>query len=277
VADSKEDRMLRHIAWTAVLTLSLGLAACARKAADAPAAAAGGTAAPVAGQANREGTFLAYEHTVALRLAADRIAPRVASVREACMTERFGGCVVLGEEQSAGEFPHGQLQLRAAPAAIGKLVDLAADGAEIAQRSTTAEDLAQAVRDNGLRQRRLRLQYERLSELAGKREAKLEELLTLNERLAGLEAELQQAEQEAAQQQRRLDTNLLTLRFDAIGVTAESSATGRALRSLGGIWDNSVAVLVQVVGALLPFLAFGVIVWLVVRGVLRVLRRRSTS
>ncbi|MGH8029141.1 MAG: DUF4349 domain-containing protein [Arenimonas sp.] len=258
-------RRLHCRALALALSLVLLVGACARNAdqsaADAPAAAAqDGT-----GQANRPGSFLAYEHEVELRMRADALAPRVAAVRKACMDERFGACVVLAEEQGAGESPHGRLQVRAVPAAVDGLVTLAAEGAEIAQRSTRAEDLGDAIRDNSLRQRRLKLQHEKLSELAEHRDAKLEELVALTERLAGLEAELQQAEQEAATQQRRVNTNLLTLNFVSEGVTVTDSATRRALRGLGGIWDNSLATLVTIVGALLPFVLFALLVWALLR------------
>jgi hypothetical protein len=261
---------MKHRLLGAALALSLALGACAKNA-DQAADAASAPGADVAGQANRAGSFLAYEHDVTVRLAAAQIAPRVSAVRSACMDARFGECVVLGESQGAGESPYGELRVRAAPAAIGKLVEVAAEGGEVAQRSTTAEDLAEAVRDNGLRRKRLELQHARLVEFAERPGAKLEELLSVNERLATLEAELQQAEQEAAQQQRRIATNLLTLHFNTDGVTVEDSATRQAFRGLGGIWDQSFAVLVTLVGALTPFALFAALVWISIR----VVRRRK--
>jgi hypothetical protein len=271
--------MKRSALWAA-LALSLALGACAKsadEAAPAPEAAAeraradGTAAGAVAGQANRPGSFLAYEHDVTVRMPAPRIAPRVSAVRAACMEETFGECVVLGENQAAGESPFGELRVRAAPAAIGRLVDIAAEGGEIAQRSTTAEDLADAVRDNGLRRRRLELQHQRLLAYAERPGAGLDELMSVNERLATLEAELQQAEQEAAQQQRRMATNLLTLRFNTDGVTVQDSRTRQALRGLGGIWDGSLAVMVTVAGALLPFALLALVVYAMVR----MLRRKK--
>jgi hypothetical protein len=258
---------MRHLFPLSISLLVLfALGACAKRGEEAAALAgappgASGNADRVAGQSNRPGSFLAYEHEVTIRMAGSRIATRVATVRAACMDERFGACTVLAEEQGAGEAPHGRLQLRAAPVAVDKLVALAAGGAEIAQRSTHAEDLADAVRDNGLRQRRLELQHAKLVELAERRDAKLEDLLSINQQLSELEAELQQAGQEAAQQRRRIDTNLLTLDFQSLGVTAETSETRRAFRGLGRVWDNSMAVLVTLVGALLPFAALAGLIW----------------
>src|SRR5688572_10205897 len=102
------------------LAATLFVGACAKQAGQAADAAdaemaveKSAAAGQVAGQRNRTDTFLAYEHQVHLRLPGAQVAPRVAAVRDACMTERFGACVVLGEEQGAGEFPQGHLKLRA--------------------------------------------------------------------------------------------------------------------------------------------------------------------
>ncbi|MCX7032982.1 MAG: DUF4349 domain-containing protein [Arenimonas sp.] len=238
-------------------------------------AAAEAAPAGLTGQANAPGNFLAYSHEATVRLEAAAIAERVAAVRTACMEGRHGTCTVLGEEQSSGQWPGGKLQLRAEPKAIEPLVAMAAQGGELSQRATEAEDLADAVRDNGLRQQRLRIQHERLSEFLARRDIKAEDLIALSNQLAQIETELQASEQEAAQQQRRLSTNLLTLRFESSQVTAESSELGEALRDSLSVLDASVAVLVTVVVATLPFLLVLLAVGWAVRALLR--RRRPAA
>ncbi|GAB2494819.1 DUF4349 domain-containing protein [Arenimonas alkanexedens] len=228
------------------------------------------------GQANAPGNFLAYAHEASVRMSAGDIAGRVAEVRTACMAARYGTCTVLGEQQSSGQWPGGLLQMRAEPKAVEPLVAMAAEGGELAQRSTQAEDLADAVRDNGLRQQRLRIQHERLSEFLSRRDIKAEDLIALSNQLAQIEAELQASEQEAAQQQRRLRTNLLTLRFESSQVTAASSDVGEALRSSLSVLDASVAVLVTVVVAVLPFAVLLLVMGWAVRALLR-RRRRSVG
>jgi hypothetical protein len=106
-----------------------------------------------------------------------------------------------------------------------------------------------------------------------RREVKVDDLMTLTQQLANLESEIQSAEQEAAQQQRRVQTNLLTIHFDSIGVTAESSRIRRAIHEFGGTWDTSIAALITAVGALLPFAVFGCLAYLAVRLVRR--RRKA--
>jgi hypothetical protein len=246
------------------------IAACAKNEGAAPAAAeAGAPDAGVAGTRNQNGSQLAYEHDVRVRLEAARIAKNLGATRDACMSEKFGECSLLSEDLGAGEQPTGELKMRAVPDAVAKLVGLASEGGSIAQRSTRAEDLAEAVRDNGLRRKRLELQHGKLAEILERRDLKAEDLFTITERMAQLEAELGAAEQEAAQQQRRIATNLLTIHFETTDITVESSRIGQALRVMTSTWDGSVASLITIVGALLPFALLALLGAAIWRGVTR--------
>lgn len=256
--------------------LLVAVVGCAKSTSDASSGASAEAApAGLVGQANAPGSFLAYSHEATVRLEASTIAARVAAVRTACMEGRHGACTVLGEEQSSGQWPGGQLQLRAEPKAIEPLVAMAAEGGELSQRATQAEDLADAVRDNGLRQQRLRTQHARLGEFLGRKDIKAEDLIALSNQMAQIETELQASEQEAAQQERRLRTNLLTLRFESSQVTAESSRVGEALRESLSVLDTSVAVLLTVVVATLPFALLGLAVAWIIRALLRRRRRKA--
>lgn len=273
IGQFKGDGIRRTLALMALsLTLAVLAAACSKEAADA--GSSGSDAAAVPGGVNRRGSLLAYEHEVSIRLPASKIAGSLAAAREACMSERFGICSVLTEELGAGESPSGSLKVRADPKVVPPLVKLAAEGGEIAQRSTRAEDLADAVRDNGLRQKRLQMQHQKLTEILARPDIKVEEMIPLTERLSELETGLQEAEQEEAQQRRRIETNLLTLNFHSTGITAESSEIRQSIRGLGKVWDSSTAALITLVGALLPFAAFLGLIWLTARAVRR--RNRTT-
>jgi len=286
------------LATAIALTLALAGTACSRKndaspaayreqeaaAADAvaskaaaPAAAAlargdgsGASAEEMKGVANHNGSQLAYAHDVRVRLAADHLAGNLGKVRDACNSQAFGACDVLGEQLSAGDIPSGELQMRAAPEAVAGLVKMAADGGSIAQRNTQAEDLAMAVRDNGLLRKRLELQHAKLTEILAAGHGNMDQLMEMTERLAEIEAQLGAADQEAAQQQRRIATNLLSLHFEAENIsvaTVASSKVSEAFRGLASTWDQILAMLVNVLlGVLLPFaVVFGFLGWIGVK------------
>jgi len=95
----------------------------------------------------------------------------------------------------------------------------------------------------------------------------MDQLVALTERLAMLEAELNAADQESAQQQRRINTNLLSLHFEAENVSVASETTtriGDAFRGLTSTWDGIFAWMVSVfLGGLLPFaVVFAPVCWL---------------
>jgi hypothetical protein len=295
----------RHHALTAAIAVALALAgaACSQSgsstsvakaeyaATDAVAAAAesapaatlarapdGGGVEVVKGLANHNGSQLAYAHDIRVRLAADKLAASLGKARDACTAQAFGPCDVLNENLQAGDYPSGDLQMRAAPSAIAGLVKAASEGGTIAQRSTSAEDLAAAVRDNGLRRKRLELQHAKLTEILERGHGDMDQLVGITERLAALEAELGAAEQESAQQQRRIATNLLSLHFEAENVsvaTVASSRIGDAFRGLTSTWDTIIAWMVSVIlGAVLPFaVVLGAAGWLA----LKLLRRRQPT
>jgi hypothetical protein len=294
----------RHsLAAAIALALALAGAACSKSGDTSPAmkevAAAAADASPelagqaafasrnaggveeVKGMANHNGSQLAYAHEVRVRLAADKLAASLGKARDACVAQAFGPCDVLNENLQAGDYPSGDLQVRAAPEAVAGLVKTASEGGTIAQRSTSAEDLAAAVRDNGLRRKRLELQHAKLTEILERGHGDMDQLVAITERLAALEAELGAAEQEAAQQQRRIATNLLSLHFEAENVsvaTVASSRIGAAFRGLTDTWDTIIAWMVSVfLGALLPFaVVFGIVGWLALK-LFRARRRRQPA
>lgn len=105
--------------------------------------------APMEGRPNDgEQAMLAYEHEVEIRLDADKIASKVKSAKQACETGKFGAYLVLGVSQSGGRYPQASLRVRAEPKAVEPLIAAAGAGGDIGDRSTRAEDLAVAVRDN---------------------------------------------------------------------------------------------------------------------------------
>jgi hypothetical protein len=260
------------LVWVAVLGL-IATGGCSKQEQAASAPSYDGYSllpeARLVGGENKNGSQLAYEHDVHIRVGAKQIADGVTRVREACSSQRLGQCNVLQEKLEAGESPSGSLQLRVEPKAVGPMVQLAAKGGDIVQRSTTAEDLADAVRDNGLRGARLKLQHAKLSELVARSDLKAEDLIKLTDRLSEIESQVQATEQEAAQQQRRINTNLLTLHFNSTDITAESSEVTQSIRGFGRLLDRSTATLISIIGASLPGLLLLALVWWIVRRVRR--------
>ncbi|UHQ24511.1 DUF4349 domain-containing protein [Lysobacter sp. 5GHs7-4] len=269
---------MRSVWTTAVLALSLAtLVACSNSkqaemaSAAAPADSASAAPGRAGGAAESLGVKLAYEHEVDLKVEAADIPKRLRAAQDACNGGKFGPCAVLGLQQQGGDVPSASLQVRVVPAGVDPLIALAGKGDEIASRNTHAEDLAVVMRDNTLLQDRLRKEHARLLEFQGRSDLKIQDMMVLSNQIAQIEAQLQGAQQEGAQQQRRVDTQLLTLRFNAPQSQANRSEIGQALGDFGAIVTGVVAWMIRAFAVLLPLgvVVLGV-VWLV-----RLLRRRG--
>jgi len=240
------------------LGVLMALAGCAKHemAADAGAAPAEALQSP-------EGAFLAYEHTVQLRLPGKDIAPRVKAVTEACQSAKFGDCAVLNVSQQAGDTPSGSVQVRIAPKGVEPLIALASDKGELTTRNTQAEDLAQQVAETQLTQARLKNEHERLVEYQQRRDLAVADLLTISQRLSEIEAGLEQANRASAQQHRRIDTQLVTINLESTSSQRNRSEIGRALGDFGEIFTTSLAYVIRFIAGVLPVAIIGgFVLWL---------------
>jgi hypothetical protein len=254
--------------WVVLLALAFGaLPACAKKAAAPPPPSAA-----VAGEQSKAESFLAYEHEIRVDLADNSIGMHVDAVREACIVERFGACSLLSVQQSSGNYPRGEIVVRIVPSGVEPLVKLAAEGGKIGNRSTRAEDLADAVADNAHRRELLTNQRERLQGFQARKDLAVADMLALSRELAELEVQLDAAAKESAQQRRRIETNRLTIGFTVPNAETDTSRIGSALKNLWNSFDEGVADALEYLGYGLPFLALGLPLLLL----LRWLWRRAT-
>lgn len=189
------------------------------------------------GETAQQGAFLAYEHSVGIRLPVEQVEPRLAAVRDACSSQRFGQCDLLAIEQSQGAYQAASITVRIAPAGVEPLVGFAGEGGELQSRHTRAEDLAQAVSDTEQQRQRLQRQQQTLLQYQARGDLSVSDMLALARELAEVEVQLAGAAQQSAQQQRRLTTNLLTLSF-----STEGEPIGRLARigeAASGMLDNA--------------------------------------
>lgn len=252
----------RHGA-AALLCAALLVAGCSKK------EAAGVLAAPTGGAAP-QGAFLAYEHDVRIDLDAGELAQRLAQSQAACQKATFGECEVLEVGQDGGDWPSARLVVRIVPAGVEPMIAAASRGGAIGSRSTHAEDLARAVQDNGELQERLRREQARLLEFQQRRDLAVADMIALSRQLAEVEAQLQAASQESAQQQRRIQTQKLTLRFQPPGGQSGRGEIAQAVRDFFATLAIGTAWTIRAVAFLIPV----ALVLCVVVALWRRLRRR---
>ena len=211
-----------------LLLIAVLLSACAESTSLRPAT----PGAAVSGEVSKPGAMLAYAHEVGFEVAPDSMAARIAAVQSACNEERFGTCSVLGIEQNTGDYARASIRLRVVPAGVEPLIALAADGSELAERKTSAEDLADAVADVAAQRDLLQRERQTLQGYVERKDLSVSDLITLSQRLAAVESSLHQLAQEAANQRRRLESNHLR-----IELRSNVPYDDRSNYSFADLWD----------------------------------------
>jgi predicted nucleic acid-binding Zn-ribbon protein len=105
------------------------------------------------------------------------------------------------------------LTVRIVPSGVEALSGLASQNGKLAWRETRAEDLADAVNNNAQKLKQLEAYSTRIEQLAQRKDLATNDLIALSHERAQIQVERENLQNVAAQQQRRLDTNLLQLDF----------------------------------------------------------------
>ncbi|MDR2189315.1 MAG: DUF4349 domain-containing protein [Azonexus sp.] len=219
------------------------------------------------------GAYLAYEHQVHITLDAAAIPARLQAAQQDCLSETHGACQILETSQQGGDYPWARLVVRLAPAGIEPMIAAASKDGEIGSRNTHAEDLAQVVRDNKVLRERLRRERERLLEFQQRRDLSVADMIALSQQLAQVDAQAQVAEQEAAQHQRRIETQKLTLDFRPPGRQKGDGEIRQALRDFRATLALGTAWTIRAVAFMIPLLAVIGALWWAIRR----LRRRKAA
>jgi len=225
--DRKHERALRkprHQGRMSVFPLlllvtSLGVASCGRR---EPATTALSTAMPrpmLAGkvaQAARpleSGITLSREHHVVVEVREGDLEAHFRRVAGRCSTDPPDHCTILQSDLSTGDSPAGQMRLRIDPPAVEDLISFASADGKLVHRSTTIEDLAEAIQDTQTRLEMLTNYRKQLLELQAKAGTNIDAAIKIASELSTVQSNLESAAGEAAYQSKRTATDIVALEF----------------------------------------------------------------
>jgi hypothetical protein len=209
----------------------------------------------IEGQMGKEGSFLAYEHTVVLSVGPEEVSRRMVSVREACTGQRFGSCSVLTFEEASGAYPSGTIVARLVPEAVKPLIAFGSEGATTSSSSTRAEDVSGAVGDVEREREQLRAQSELLRELQSRSDLTASDLISLSSELAKINVRQAELEGTAATLSHRIETNLLTIRYSSVAEVSAWKRITSAVTESGESFGDGVVEAVGLIAFGIPFLA----------------------
>jgi hypothetical protein len=226
----------------------------------------GGSPTPGVRQDSGNKLKLAYSHQLVIDTAPQSVEPRFERARDRCLAA--DSCVLLDATISTSDFgrsarPHASLTVRlphdaVAPFEAALLEPLAGQGASDASlrsRTTSAEDLTAAITDMDRQLRQLTDYRDRLTELAKRADAKIEDLVKVESELSRVQSEIEAL----SGQQRKLDERVATEKM-TVDLTT-SPGDGGIGRPIAEVWREGGAVLGENAASALRF-AIGAIPWL---------------
>ena len=224
-------------------------------------------------QDKAQGEMLAYEHSIAVDVAEDKLDAAFESVRQACAADRANNCTLLWSEASHGDWARANFRIRVEPDGVEPLVSLASGAGEVIRRSTHIEDLAKTITDLDKRVSILTTTRDRLIELEQRGMDDVESLITLTTELTRIQSELEEIAGQRAYQQQRVDTQILNIEFVVERQVSFWRPITRALSSFGQTLSRGIGDAISAIAYLLPWavLLFVVVyllrlLWRFVRG-----------
>ncbi len=214
--------------------------------------------------------YIAYSHSIGMRLPVKSIEPTMLGHVAACNAAGPTVCVVTNSSLNAysEDQASAQLYLRATPAWIDTFlggVEAEAEAAkgEITSRQTTAEDLTVTIIDTDARLKAQTVLQARIEELLEDRPGNLGELLETQRELARVNGEIDSLTSSLAALRQRVDMSQLSVSYE----TKVNPVSGGTLSPLSDAFGNFFYNLSGAVAAVITAFAVG-LPWLLLIGAL---------
>lgn len=241
-----------HRTFFSSVTLALMLAALAAcsKVQQAPMREQAPVAQRDRAHANRQ---LAYEHSVDIDTAPDKVAALYADGLRACR-EAAAACTLLESRIDSEPDAAASLKFRAAPDVIPKLVAAMGHQAELARQSTRVEDLSGPIADTVRELAMLDDYRSRLEALRSRAGNDIDALIKVNRELAEIQSRYETADGKRALLAQRVETEILNVSIRSDRQRPFWAPIRRSLEQFGSNLSQGISFAVAGVAYLVPWL-----------------------
>lgn len=212
------------------------------------------SAVPLAAQDAAASRHLAYEHSLSLDVADDRIVPVFNDAQAKCR-EMGEGCEILESRLESGRSPSASLKFRVIPTGIPKLIAALGQQGEIAAQATQAEDLAAPIADTARKQAMLEAYRGKLEALQAKAGGDVDALIKLNRELAQVQSNLETIAGERAQLAKRVEREILTIAIASHQNRSFWRPIAAAISDFGSSLSQGISTAITALAWLLPWAA----------------------
>ncbi len=257
----------------AAMLCLMALAACSQPHSNSGGAKMMDMAAPPETRAAKPSSFLAYEHSIDIDAQEKQVPQLFASAQQMCAAATADACVVLESRISSGEGAHATLKFRAKAAGISKLIEGLSKQAEVANRSSVAEDLAAPIGDANKKLQMLKDYRTKLEALQGRATADVESLIKLTRELAQVQSEIESLSGSQAKMMERVETEILTVNIKSERNKSFWHPITSAATDFGSNLSSGVASTIVAVAFMLPWAVLLFILGFGLRKLWRLLRK----
>lgn len=211
-----------------------------------------------AGSGEESGRYMAYEHSMEMDAAEDKVATLYEAALAACKAgakevTANEGCVLLESQISTGRYPHASLKLRSTSAGIAKVVEVLQGEGKITSQSTTAEDLSGPIRDSAKELEMLQDYRARLENLRTRPSNDMEALITLNKELSQVQKDIESISGTKANLTQRVETEILNIRIGSNREASFWTPISQSLSEFGGNLSSGISSVITTIAILAPW------------------------
>ncbi len=197
---------------------------------------------------------LSRAHAVVIDVPETELESKFRRVVDRCAGDSAHHCAILQSDLTTGQFPSGLIKLRIDPGAVEDLVSFASSLGKLEHRSTKVEELADAVQDTQSRIEMLTNYRKQLLALQAKAATNVEAAIKIASELSTVQGDLERATGEAANQTKRVTTDIVTISFAVAEQRAFWRPVHEAVRDFLGNLSNGISQAITAIAYIVPWL-----------------------
>ena len=229
---------------------------------------------PMAEQKERNSN-LAYEHHYGVELGDGvGVRARYQATLLHCNEHPGQRCTILSSSISSTS---ATIRVRIKGEGVAALVAAAAESGTIVSERISAEDLTKSVADNAKRVEILEAYQARLLQLEARTDQGIESLIKVAAELSQVQSDIELGRASAAHFEKRIALDLVTIDFSTDTEESSWSILGEAFGEFGTNLSQGTASAVTGVAFLLPWLIVLIVLFLALRWLWQIARRRGSS
>ena len=197
---------------------------------------------------------LSRTHAIAIKVSESDLAARFRSVSDRCVADAEHHCTILQSELSSSDRPSGLIKLRIDPAAVEEFFSFVISQGRLESRSTSVEDLAEAMQDTQTHISMLMNYRKQLLALQAKAATNIDAAVKIASELSTVQSDLERSTGEAAFQTKRTTTDIVTIEFVVAAQTAFWRPIGEATAGFFGNLSTGLSQVITAIAFIIPWL-----------------------